>query len=165
MNCFAGRGLLNLGLLATLASGSGLFAQAPKAIYPDPAAVPGELKAALTKAARDHKRVILDFGGNWCGDCRALDKYFHQSPNAALLKKWFVLVDVNIGRNDQNLDIAKKYEVPLEKGVPALAVLDSHGGLLFSQKNGEFEAMRSMDANSVTKFLEQWKGETPGGNK
>jgi thioredoxin 1 len=59
---------------------------------------------------------------------------------------------------DKNVDVANKYDVPLGKGVPALAVLDSHGRLLYSQKNGEFEKMRHMDPNSVTSFLEQWKG-------
>jgi len=34
-----------------------------------------------------------------------------------------VLVHVNIGHLDANLDLAEKYEVPLRRGVPALAVL------------------------------------------
>ncbi len=69
-----------------------------------------------------------------------------------------MLVDINIGRMDQNVDLAKKYGVPLEKGVPALAVLDAQGHVLYSQKKGEFEAMRSMDPASVTTFLNRWKG-------
>jgi thiol-disulfide isomerase/thioredoxin len=141
----------------TCVLGSELYAQTTP-IYPDAAVAPSEIKAALTKAGLGHKRIIVDFGGNWCGDCKALDSYFHKSPNADLLKRYFVLVDVNIGKMDQNLDIAKKYGVPLDQGVPALAVLDEKGAVLFSQKHGEFEAMRSMDPASVTKFLEQWKG-------
>lgn len=138
------------------------FAQTPaepaKDIYPAPEVAAQEIKAALSKAAREHKRVILDFGGNWCGDCRALDRYFHQEPNASLLKDNFILVDVNIGRFDKNKDIATKYGVPLEKGVPALAVLDAKGKSLFSQKKGEFESMARMDPASVTDFLKHWKG-------
>jgi len=145
------------GLLVPLALGG---AQATKVhdIYPAPEAAPAELRAALAKAARLHKRVILDFGGNWCGDCHALDDYFHQEPNASLLKANFILVDINIGKFDRNTDIAKTYGVPLEKGVPALAVLDSEGHALFSQKNGEFEAMRSLKPSSLTEFLKHWKG-------
>jgi hypothetical protein len=41
--------------------------------------------------------------------------------------------------------------------VPALAVLNDKGALLYSQKGGEFEAMRSMQTSDVTKFLTQWK--------
>jgi hypothetical protein len=64
---------------------------------------------------------------------------------------------VNIGHFDQNKDIAKQYDVPLEKGVPALAVLDANGKSLFSQKKGEFESMRRMEPSSVTDFLNHWK--------
>jgi thioredoxin 1 len=52
--------------------------------------------------------------------------------------------------------VAERYDIPLRKGVPALAVLDSDGRLLYSQKNGEFESMRSMDRTSVTDFLTNW---------
>jgi hypothetical protein len=45
----------------------------------------------------------------------------------------------------------------LNKGVPAVAVLDDRGKLLFSQKTGEFEAMRHMQTGSVTDFLVRWK--------
>ena len=131
--------------------------KAPKEIYPAPELAQAELKDALAKAAKLHKRIILDFGGNWCGDCKVLDKYFHQEPNASLLKANFILVDVNIGKFDKNKDIAKMYDVPLEKGVPALAVLDSNGKSLFSQKKGEFESMARMDPQSVTDFLNHWK--------
>jgi thioredoxin 1 len=86
-----------------------------------------------------------------------LNIYFHQQPNEAILNKNFVLVDIDIGRMDKNVDVADKYGVPLHKGVPALAVLDEHGHLLYSQKDGEFEAMRRMDPGSVTEFLNKWK--------
>jgi thioredoxin 1 len=145
-----------VGLLLPMAI-AGSQTKTEKDIYPAPEAAPGELKAALAKAANLRKRVILDFGGNWCEDCRVLDKYFHQEPNASLLKESFILVDVNIGNGDKNLDIAKTYGVPLEKGVPALAVLDSQGKVLFSQKKGEFESMRRMDTSVVTDFLKHWK--------
>ena len=138
-------------------TGSLYSAEVHKVIYPDPSMAHAELQHALTVARREHKRVILDFGGNWCPDCKVLDYYFHEAPNAGLLARNFVLVDVNIGRYDKNLDMAETYGVPLHKGVPALAVLSAHGRLLYSQKNGEFENMRQMSPDSVTSFLTQWK--------
>lgn len=128
-------------------------------IYPDPSAASVDLAHALRQAAMTHKRVILDFGGNWCGDCRVLDFYFHDPANLSLLNASFVLVHINIGQFDQNKALAQRYQIPLEKGVPALAVLDSHGKLLYSQRSGEFEAMRRLDVGSVTSFLLQWKPE------
>jgi len=155
----SGRGPLRiviLTLLATIFAATGAFGQA-RYIYNENADAHAEVRDALARAAREHKRILLDFGGNWCGDCQVLDIYFHREPNAALLADNYILVDIDIGRMDKNVDIAQRYNVPLQKGVPALAVLDAHGRLLYSQTNGEFEAMRRMDPNSVTQFLERWK--------
>jgi len=128
------------------------------AIYPDGGQAGADIAAALERAAREKKRVLLDFGGNWCGDCQVLEIYFHDAANRNLLESNYVLVPVNIGRYDENLDIAAKYGVPVSKGVPALAVLDPNGQLVYSQRNGEFEAIRKLDSTSVTAFLLQWKG-------
>ena len=127
-------------------------------MYPDGSQAGADIAAALARATREKKRVLLDFGGNWCADCEVLEMYFHDAANRGLLEANYVLVPINIGRYDENLDIAAKYGVPVSKGVPALAVLDPNGQLVYSQRNGEFEAIRSMDSASVTAFLLQWKG-------
>ena len=126
-------------------------------IYSPTANPKADIAAAITQARQQHKRIILDFGGDWCGDCQVLDIYFQQNPNAQLLDDHFVLVHVDIGQMDHNVDIAEKYHVPIQKGVPALAVLDANGKLLFSQQNKEFENMRNMNIESVTDFLNHWK--------
>jgi thioredoxin 1 len=130
---------------------------AERDIFPNNPDAKPEIREALAKAKAEHKRVLLDFGGNWCGDCHALDIYFHQAPNDKLLSDNFILIDVNIGRYDMNTDVAEKYGVPLKKGVPALAVLAPDGKLLHAQTTGEFENMRHMEASSVTDFLNEWK--------
>ena len=94
-------------------------------------------------AAADHKRIILDFGGNWCTDCHVLDHYFHDAANAPLLQASYILVHINVERMTDNLDIAERYQIPLRKGVPALAVLGEKGELLYSQRTGEFEAAKA----------------------
>lgn len=128
-----------------------------KHLYSDTADPKADIAAALQQARTENKRVILDFGGDWCGDCQVLDIYMHQTPNAELLTKNFVVVHVDIGHMDHNVDVAEKYNIPLKKGVPALAVLDTDGKLLYSQQHGDFENMRSMQPGDVTDFLNRWK--------
>ena len=151
--------LLALAMLMSLAAGAANSAE--RDIYPDPAQARADLAAALKTAAATHRRILLDFGGNWCPDCQVLDIYFHDAQNKPLLDANFVLVHINIGTMDTNLDIARQYGVPIGKGVPALAVLSERGKLLYSQKNGEFEAMRRMESSSVTDFLEHWRHAAP----
>ena len=148
-------------LAAVLALSAGTARSAGRDFYPDPAQAKADLAAALKIAATTHKRILLDFGGNWCPDCQVLDIYFHDPANRSILEAKFVLVHVNIGHMDANLDIARQYEVPLQRGVPALAVLRENGKLLYSQKGGEFEAMSRMELSAVTKFLKQWEPGQP----
>ena len=147
--------------LAGWAASAALAAAAPAIalpdIYPPPAQAQADLAAALKGAAKQHRRVIVDFGGNWCTDCHVLDTYMHDSANQPLIDANFLVVHVNVGRIDQNLGIAERYGIPLKKGVPAIAVLSSQGKLLYSQTGGEFEDMRHMDSSALTEFLEHWK--------
>jgi thiol:disulfide interchange protein len=139
------------------AAGQSMQPFVKKHIYPETANPTADIAAALKKARAEHKRVILDFGGDWCGDCQVLYIYLHDKTNAPLVAKHFVIVPIFIGQMDRNLDVAKKYSVPVEKGVPALAVLDAHGKLLYSQQTGQFGHMRDMSSKSVTEFLNRWK--------
>jgi thioredoxin 1 len=133
---------------------------AAEPLYPDVSRAGPDIDAALVQAAKTQRRVLVDFGGNWCGDCKVLDINFHKPENAALLQSRYVLVHVNVGDKgiDNNFDIAQRYGIPLKKGVPALAILDSDGRVVYSQKNGEFESMRKMDPQSVNDFLRKWEG-------
>jgi thiol:disulfide interchange protein len=126
-------------------------------IYSDTADARADIRAAIATAAREHKRVLLDFGGNWCSDCQLLNIYFHDPGNASLLQTNYVLVDVSVGEYDRNLDLVRKYGIHLNKGVPALVVLDGRGRVLYAQRNGEFEAMHKLDSNAVTAFLMRWR--------
>ncbi|MGB6876450.1 MAG: thioredoxin family protein [Candidatus Acidiferrales bacterium] len=126
-------------------------------LYPDASEARTDIGLALSVAAREHRRVLLDFGGNWCYDCHVLDETFHYPEVAKILDPNYVVVHINIGQYDANLDLAQKYQIPLKRGVPSLAVLDSKGNLLVSQKNGDFENTTRIGLKDVEQFLETWK--------
>jgi hypothetical protein len=97
------------------------------------------------------------FGADWCYDCHVLEKAFHRPDVAAVLNPNFQVVDIDIGNGNKNLDIAAQYQVPLNRGVPAIAILDWKGNLLFSQKNGEWERARALGPEDLLALLKQWK--------
>ena len=148
--------------MAVVAPGAVCFSQAiknEKEIYNERADARAEIKEALEKATAEHKRVILVFGANWCYDCHVLDAAFHRSDLAPILAANYEVVHVDIGKGEKNQDLAKKYEVPLSRGIPGLAVLDSDGKLVYSQKNGEFENARALAPEEFLAFLNKWKPE------
>jgi len=128
-------------------------------LYTDPGSASADIAAAVARAAQEGKRVLVDFGGDWCTDCKVLDVNLRKPENASILAERFVVVHVNVGDKgiETNFDVASRYGIPLAKGVPALAVLDSRGKVVHAQKAGEFENMRAMDPASVHEFLVKWR--------
>ena len=128
-----------------------------KVIYAPGLDAQAEIKQALALAAKQHKNVIVVFGANWCYDCHVLDLAFHRPDLAGVLQRNYEVVHVDVGEGDKNQDIMQQYHVPMKKGIPALAVLDSNGKLLYSQQGGEFEKARSLAPQDLLAFLNKWK--------
>jgi thioredoxin 1 len=155
------RRILTLAIATALAASSAVCFSQPvkkeKEIYNESADARAEIKQALEKATAEHKRVIVVFGANWCYDCHVLDKAFHSADLAPILAANYEVVHVDIGKGEKNQDLMTKYEVPMKRGIPGLAVLDANGKLVYSQKNGEFENARSLAPKDVLAFLNKWK--------
>lgn len=128
-----------------------------KNIYPAGVDAKAEIKEALGRAAKQHKRVLLVFGANWCYDCHVLDLAFQRADLAPLLAANYEVIHVDVGEGDKNQDLMQLYQVPMKKGIPALAVLDGKGRLLYSQQNGEFERARALTPEELSAFLRKWK--------
>ena len=126
-----------------------------KTLYSETADPHADIAAAEARARREHKHILLDFGGNWCGDCQLLDYYYQQAPNVQLLAHHYVVVHIDIGHIDKNLDVAAKYHVPIDHGVPGLAVLDANDHVLYAQQAKEFE---HTSVEAVAALLNRYKG-------
>jgi thiol:disulfide interchange protein len=130
-----------------------------RSIYPASSQANSQVDQAIKLAAEQNKRVLLDFGTDQCADCQVLEEYLEEEPNKAQIEEHFVLVHIDVGKKlQQNRALAQKYGIPLKKGVPALAVVDGQGHVLYAQANGEFKNARFMGANDITVFLNKWRG-------
>ena len=129
-----------------------------KNIYPADADAHAEIKEAEEKAAQAHKRLLLVFGANWCFDCHVLDLAFQRPDLAPVVVANYEVVHVDLGPDEhKNADLVQKYEIPLNKGIPAIAVAEGDGKLVVSQKNGEFEDARGLTPDVLLEFLNKWK--------
>ncbi len=139
-----------------LLAATGLGKASSDAIYDEKADARQQVAAAIAEASRSAKNIVLDFGANWCGDCHALEAQMHKPELASLIEKNFVIVHIDTGRGDKNLDLAQKYGVSF-KGIPVLAVLDSHGKVLYALDQEQFADARHMSYESFKAFFEKWK--------
>ena len=125
--------------------------------YDEKADAHQQIAAAIADASKAQKNIILVFGANWCGDCRALDAQMHKEELAALIAANYEVVKVDVGRFNKNRDIGDRFRVPLRHGIPALAVLDPRGNPLFAMDQGQFSNARSMSYESIKEFFVKWE--------
>ena len=125
-------------------------------IYDESADGAKQVADALAIAKKENKRVLLQFGANWCGWCHRLHKLFDTDKAiAAKLQGDYVvvMVDVNKGHNEAT---DAKYGHPIQYGLPALAVLDAEGRLLTVQDSGKLEEGDHHSPEKVMAFLKEW---------
>lgn len=120
------------------------------------------LAQAFSQARAEHKQVMVVFGANWCPDCRALDLALHAKDGAAIGQR-FVVVKIDVGNFDRNLDLARRYQVPLRKGIPAAAVLGEDESLRYVTRSGELANARSMGDVAIADFLSRIDGDPAAG--
>jgi thioredoxin 1 len=140
-------------LLIALALAVTTAAFAAKGPYDEAADAKAEIRSTLAAAEAAHVPVLVVFGANWCGDCRTLDLAFKEGSAAPLVARHFKVVKVDVGRYDKNMDIAAAYGVPLKKGIPAVAVLDGHGKVLYATEAGELADARKMGDQGIHDFF------------
>jgi protein disulfide-isomerase len=126
-------------------------------IYNEQAIPRHDIAAAISSAEASKRNIVLVFGANWCGDCHALHAQMQRAELASIIEKNFVVVEIDLGRWDKNLDVAEQYHVPIKRGIPALAVLSPKGDLLYAMDQGQFADARSMSYESIKAFFVQWE--------
>jgi thioredoxin-related protein len=135
-------------------------AEARKPVYDEKADAKAAVEAALAAAKRENRRVLIQWGGNWCSWCVLLHDRFQKDRDLAkTLRYEYDVVYVDVGKADKNLDLADRYRADFKKhGVPYLTVLDANGNVLANQPTDPFETkaedgQKGHDANKLLDFL------------
>ncbi len=126
-------------------------------IYDEDADAKADIAAALIRAQKENKRVLIQWGANWCGWCRILHKLFNEDKNIArkLLYEYEVIL-VDVAQFDKNIDLADKYGAEFKSknaGVPYLTILNKDGNVVTNQETGSLEKDKAHDPEKVMAFL------------
>lgn len=130
----------------------------PADIYDAKADAKAQINQALDTAKRHNKRVLVEFGANWCHWCHKLHAVFSKAETVApVIRGEYLVVPVDVGKWDKNLDLVKAYEADIENyGLPFLTVLDADGKVLVNQNTGDLEDGQRHDLAKVEAFLKKW---------
>lgn len=110
-------------------------------VYNESADARADIAAALLKAKKENRRVLVQWGANWCGWCKLLHGTL-QSDSALRTKLMYEydLVRVDVGHFDKHLELATELGADFKKtGIPFLTILDAEGKPLVQQATGDFE--------------------------
>ncbi|WP_241693691.1 thioredoxin family protein [Caulobacter sp. SSI4214] len=124
--------------------------------YDETADAEKDVAAALKTAKAQKKLVLIDLGGNWCGDCRVFAGLIEQPDLKAWVAKHYVVVTVNVGRYDHNMQIPARYGIDKLKGVPTFLVVDAKGKLVNPDALFALTDARHMTPQSIADWLAQW---------
>jgi thioredoxin-related protein len=129
-------------------------------IYDVKADAKAQVATAAAKAARENKRVLLMFGGDWCGWCHKLHGLFASSAEIRRLLSYeyeLVMIDTKAPHAPELLKECSEGQTGV--GFPFLAVLDQGGKLLVGQKTDPLEEGDHHDPKKVKEFLSKWPAE------
>lgn len=123
-------------------------------IYDEKADAKALINTALDSAKRENRRVLIQWGGNWCSWCVLLHNKFKSDPTLAkTLRYEYDVVHIDI----KNTELMKSYEAIPKAGVPFLTVLDADGKVVIHQDTDGFETKidgkNGHDAKKLQEFL------------
>jgi thiol:disulfide interchange protein len=114
-----------------------------------------DIESAVVVARQSGRRIILDVGGEWCGWCHTLDRFFAADAELQKLRDTsYIWLKVNYSEENKNQKVLSRY--PAIKGYPHLFVLEQDGKLLHSQDTVLLEKGSSYERARVVEFLQKW---------
>jgi thiol-disulfide isomerase/thioredoxin len=121
----------------------------------DPALdVEAAYRAAIASAAAEDRLVLVVFGANWCPDCRRLAEELSRGTLAALIERELVVVKVDVGNWDHNLEFVARFGEPIASGIPSIALVGSDGVPRFVTRAGELATVRHAKTENLTAWFE-----------
>ena len=117
-----------------------------------------DVSAALARASKSGKLLLIDLGGNWCLDCRLLAGTMEEQPLKAWIARHYETVMVDVGRFDKNLQIPAHYGIKKRlDGVPSILIVDPVSDRLVDEGHiASLSDARSMSPQAVADWLAKW---------
>lgn len=131
--------------------------QAPVKLYNPDADAEKDVKAAVAKASKENKHVLLQMGGNWCGWCIRFNKFVTEDKQLdSTVNANFVVYHLNYSDENKNKTQFEKYGFPQRFGFPVFVILDAKGNRIHTQNSVYLEEGNGYNKRRVMEFLHDW---------
>ena len=137
----------------TQATGGAAASASAAPVYDAKADPQADIDAAVVAAKADGRRVLIEFGADWCEDCTALAADFASPQIKPFLDTNFHVVPVYIGHWDANMAVEGKYRAQ-SSVMPVIVILDGTGANLYQSL--DLQNAHSMSVADVMTYLQKW---------
>ena len=111
------------------------------------------VKTAREVAVNEQKFLMITFGANWCMDCRNLHRRLKSEDVKQYTDDRFLFVNVDVGKFNQNADLAKELGVTLSRGIPVAIFFDPEGQVIGTTNEGQLEPARRYTSKQILRFV------------
>ncbi len=112
-----------------------------------------EVAMARDEAIKKQKFLMITFGANWCMDCRNLHRRLKSGDVKQYTDDRFLFVNVDVGKFNQNADLAKELGVTLSRGIPVAIFFDPDGEVIGTTNEGQLEPARRYTSKQILRFV------------
>ena len=111
------------------------------------------IQEAREQALAEGKFLMVTFGANWCLDCRTLHHHLTTEPVASYTRDLFRFANVDVGKLNQNRELAESLGVTLRRGIPVALVYGPDGHVIGTTNEGQLEPARYYSSKQILKFV------------
>ncbi|MBL6938830.1 MAG: thioredoxin family protein [Alphaproteobacteria bacterium] len=115
------------------------------------------VKAAFDRAKKSHRRVLIDLGGNWCGDCIVLSNLMQLPDLKPFVEKHFEVVVIDVGRFNKNLQVPARFGFTQRLiGVPTIIIATPDGKLVNGRDVFAMASARDLTPQAIADWLAKY---------
>ncbi len=116
-----------------------------------------DIASAVKQAAKEHKNVLVQMGGNWCIWCIRFNDLVTKTPELnSYVRSNYVVVHVNYSKENLNEKVFADLGYPQRFGFPVFIILDAKGNNLHTQDSSYLEEGPGHSTKKVMEFFKQW---------
>jgi thioredoxin-related protein len=146
-------------ILMLVLSTAMLASKAQEAKLYNPAAnAEKDIAAAILKAKKENKFVLIQGGGNWCSWCVEFARFAKEDAKIdSVIKASFIWYHLNYSKENENKATFAKLGYPQRFGYPVFIILNKKGERIHTQNSEYLEnGGKGYNQQKVQNFLEMW---------
>jgi len=146
-------------VIAVALSGCGTTrytASGQERIYDESADGEKQIAQALASAQKQHKRVLVQLGANWCQGCHQLHNLLKNDPAISQeVKNGYIWILIDLDQA-HNAEVDEKYGNPSHQGYPALMILEADGKQVLKTDTANLVQGGNFSPDKTIAFLRKW---------